>query len=276
MTIGYLIPTIPYMITKGNILPIKIQEIIEQPETQNPNSQATQKTSIAALPSAPSTTIKAFAQLFTKISENLMYYFVPALLIGLYVQLPKQSPDQRFFMLTFIIINMIMLIILFNNYGYISRRHCLPLVTLTIFYIPVGICKIATWLNFHFSKNETASNTQPYFYIMLVIGISLCLPKLLRPLGADKQTYRDVASWLNENTKETAVIVAIDKRIGFYAKRKKKKLKEGRTPSSGQYVVKIIKPNSPAPTWDVSAEKVYSQWIDKEKKRKKMVVYSIK
>ena len=111
---------------------------------------------------------------------------------------------------------------------------------------------------------------------MLMIGICICPLKLSRPMGTDKQGYRDVSLWINENLAEDAVIVASDKRISFYAQRKGKKLKDGRIPSSGEYVVKIIEADNEEPASNGTMQKVYWQWVDKKKKKKKVVVYDVK
>jgi hypothetical protein len=51
------------------------------------------------------------------------------------------------------------------------------------------------------------------------IGIAAWLPKLLVPLGADKQVYRDAIDWVNENTEPDDWFYTFDRRMIFYTDR---------------------------------------------------------
>ena len=212
-----------------------------------------------------------------------MYYFVPSLLIGCWYYFRKQSKSQgqTFYAGAFIILNIVMF--LWQLYGrqlsslnFLSRRHTLALVAFTAFYIPIGIEIIAGWISERASKGRpiTEKDRQRWFYILLFIGIAICLPKLFKLIGTQKYGYRDAATWLGKNTTTTDIIVTPDRRIAFYAERKWVKYDEKKIPEQAGYVIRIIKNADEMPEIDKEAEEKYSTWVDKKKSRK-LVIYKV-
>ncbi|MHC4159991.1 MAG: glycosyltransferase family 39 protein, partial [Planctomycetota bacterium] len=186
LLIGFAIPAAPYMKVRGKILPEQLntlvsscyrleQERIQEPSTDNHNQAFTTV-------SLPGKMVKAIGRLIRRISENLMYFFAPALLLGIYSRFGRKSAGTEiecFFMSVFITFNVIVMVLLHYNHGYISRRHCLPLVVLTIFYVPIGLQISADWLRSksYRGQQETNKNPQLWFFILLAVGAVICLPK---------------------------------------------------------------------------------------------------
>jgi hypothetical protein len=134
---------------------------------------------------------------------------------------------------------------LYCKHGYMSRRHTLPLVVFTVFCIPSGLQASASWLEEKFSRKTEQSpalkgNKQFWFLVLLIIGISICIPKLLTPIRAKKQQFRDAAQWLIENTRENDVVAVCDGRISFYADRRGVEYDGHTIPGEAQYVVKAM------------------------------------
>ena len=184
---GFIAPTAPYMEIRGKILPTKVKELFSPSHTQPPDetrhhNNHNDGTQMQTATTVPGSIARAFGHLFRRISENLMYFFMPALLLGLYYRFRKTNVTtaEKFFIAVFIVFNIAMMILLYCNYGYISRRHCLPLVVLTIFYVPVGLNILADWLRRGFFKGQpqTEKNSR-LFIVLLIIGVVICLPKLL-------------------------------------------------------------------------------------------------
>ncbi len=214
--------------------------------------------------------------LITNICETLMYYFVPFLLIGCYHYFRKQTKtlEQTFFAAAFIILNIAMLCWL--SRAFLSRRHTLALVVFTIFYIPIGLHTIACWLSEKSPKNNVSmqKNSQRWFFVLLAIGMVICLPKLLRPMRIDKQGYLDAAMWLKENTKPKDIIAVPDKRISFYAERKG--LGYGnKVPKQAKYIVSIVRDGDEGPEFGIVVQEKNSVWIDKRNKKKRIVIYDV-
>jgi len=106
-----------------------------------------------------------------------------------------------------------------------ARRYCLPLVAMTIFYLPAGLDIMTRLLNriYTFRGRLAAFGAErrpPWFYLLMLGGVILCTPKLIStPLRADKSGYQSAARWLQENTPAEALIADPDRRISFYADR---------------------------------------------------------
>ena len=125
---------------------------------------------------------------------------------------------------------------LYCKFGYMSNRHTLPLVMFTIFCIPVGLQALAAWLEKRFPKG-----TQVWFIVLIIVGIVICTPKLLRPLHHDKLIFRKAAQWLAENTLEDDLIAIPDSRISFYSGRKGIDYKHHAFSENVRYVVRVYK-----------------------------------
>jgi hypothetical protein len=160
-----------------------------------------------------------------------------------------------------------------------SRRHTLPLVVLTIFYVPVGLEALALWLDGKFSIMierlfAVKVKTGFWFSVLLIIGIFICGPKLLRPIRIEKQSYRDAALWLAKNTDEQDIIAVPDIRIGFYSSRSRSIEYDGRAiPKEAQYVVKLFEDeqNTPGGEEMLKAKEVFS--VEGRDNKSKIMIY---
>jgi hypothetical protein len=159
------------------------------------------------------------------------------------------------------------------------------LVVFTIFYVPIGLQVLADWFANRFSKSRPASGNdcRRWFFILLIIGLIICLPKLLSRPGWDKPGYRTAATWLKEHTNPDDLIAVPDRRITFYAERKES-IYETTFSGKADYVVIIAKWDTTwgIPLWDEkeepefvgNAQKQYSAW-ENERKNKKIVIYKM-
>ncbi|OHB49685.1 MAG: hypothetical protein A2Y10_05880 [Planctomycetes bacterium GWF2_41_51] len=274
LIIGFLIPSLFYSKIKGEVLPLKLKTIIslndyEFKEMENP----TYITSVI-----PKGILKALGEFGERICQNLMYIFMLPLMIGLYYHFQRQTKfftDERLFILALIVLYTIMMMMLHINYGYISRRHFLPMIAFTAFYIPVGLVIISDWLSaINIKRNKNKQNdTQKWFFILLSAGVLICLIKLVGVTGEKKHGYRDAARWLYNNTSPLDIIAVPDKRITFYAQRKEIIYEDNSIPSDVAYVVKFLKnPKDNAEMVELSGKIVY-KYINEKKKTNDIVIY---
>jgi len=233
----------------------------------------------------PTDILKALGQLGEKISDNLMHFFILPLAVGLYQhfrKLRRTLLTERFFILALMILYLAMMVMLHKHYGYISRRHCMPMVVFTVFYIPVGLQIIARWLSKRTSKSSLSikRNRQRWFFILVAVGFSICTAKFGRitPLSWEKQGYIDAAKWLKENTSEKDLIAVADSRIGFYAQRSSRRMDGDKIPgNTTTYVVKFLDGEQAEDgiTFNRKVQKRYSVWMNKKKAKKRIVIYEV-
>lgn len=274
---GFLTAAGPYMKLKGAVFPKKqlvkcvpkaqLSEIYEQEAQIRSNDMYTSGL-------APSDIAGAVGKLVERVSETLMWFFVPALLIGIYKHFKGRDwrEPERFFVIALIALNTVIMILLYCKFGYMSRRHTLPLVVFTIFYIPAGLEALARWLNERFSKE---SNVDFWFFVLLVIGISICGPKLLRPMRAEKAGYREAARWLTENTNKDDTVAVSDLRISFYAERRGIDYRDGAIPGKSKFAVKVFgDKEEPTGEETLGKEEVFS--IEGVDEKPRIVVYKRK
>jgi len=227
----------------------------------------------------PGNIVKAIGMLMREISDNLMHFFLPALLLGVYSRFRKQSTVtdvEKFFLPAFIVFNVIIMVLLYCSRQYISRRHCLPLVVFTVFYVPIGLQILADWLIGKFPKVrlDKSQKSRVWFFILVITGLAVCMPKLLRPIRVDKKAYKAVAQWLKENTQENDPIAVSDKRISFYAEREGL-IYDKVIPEGAEYAVKIVESEDEKPAVSKALQKELSLWIDEQRKTKKIVIYKV-
>ena len=249
--IGFAVPTAAYMRCTGKIIPPKANSIMKSfsfnalPDRTDVPKINTVSSNYNTAEIAPSHVLKAIGEIFRTIGENLMWFFLPAWVIGLYYRFRSNVKKEELFLITtFILVSLTMMIL---RYCYIqlhvSQRWSLPLITFTIFYIPVGLGVIGDWLGNKLSTNRQKSDASKrerfsWFLVLLFVGICICIPKLLRPIRIAKQGYRDTAQWLKVNTIATDIIAVPDRRLSFYADRKGVLFAGGRVPRNCEYAIK--------------------------------------
>ena len=241
LLIGFIAAAGPYMRLKGAVFPKKqVGEFaVNRPFVEIHHSQRQLVSDTAS--TVPSDIAGAFGRLFENIGDTLMWFFVPALLIGLYKSFRdvNRYEARQFFVIVFAGLNIAIMIWLYCNAGYMSVRHSLPLVAFTIFYIPVGLQVCASWLQKRFPKGKQRPGF--WFVVLTSTGIAICTPKLFRPLHQDKLIHRKAARWLAENTEKDDLIVVPDSRISFYSERTGMVSKGQTIPEETKYIVKFIK-----------------------------------
>ena len=244
LVIGFLIVAGPYMNLKGAVFPkkqvgkfVSARQAIDNNKLQHRLSS--NRHYAAAL--APTNIIRAFGKLAERISEILMWFFVLPWLIGLYKYLKKHRwLDTEKFLITVLIgLNSALMLWLYCKHGYMSRRHVLPIVLVTIFYLPAGLEIMAGWLAAKFEKYKKIDSNF-CFTTLLIVGICICIPKLIRPVRANKRNFLDAANWLAENTNANDIVAVPDMRISFYAGRQGIQYADQTIPKEAEYAVKVF------------------------------------
>lgn len=284
LLVGFLAAAGPYMKLKGGVFPkkqlVQLVPNIQSSEVYEQEIQIYSNNAYAAS-FAPSDIARALGKLVQRVGETLMWFFVPALLIGAYKYFRKWNwhEPEKFFTVVLVVFNVLIMTLLYCKYGYMSRRHILPLIVFTIFYVPAGLEALACWLDEKLSKTmkrlfAAKVNMDFWFLVLLVIGISVCGPKLLKPIRIEKQSYRDAARWLAKNTAEKDIIAVPDSRIGFYSGRRSVECDGRAVPKEAKYVVKVFEGEKDMPSGKemLQMKEVYS--VKGKGKGEKVVIYS--
>ena len=189
----------------------------------------------------------ALNRLFDGFTESLMVFFLAPWCVGLYYRMRYDADrPERVLMAAAIVVNVGLIL---GRYLWVAptmeRRYCLPLVALTIFYVPVGLEHIALWLSrraitMSHSEGLTGKCSSTWFHVLALIGIGICLPKLLTPLYAEKDSYVKAIQWLRDNTRPEEVTAVPDSRLTFYAQRPGLMYRDDVDPRRADYIVRIL------------------------------------
>jgi hypothetical protein len=223
-------------------------------------------------------------RLFDAIAEDLMVFFLLPWGLGLYYRLRYEADRlERVLTPTLIVVNAGLIVARHAWIGPGSpRRYALGLIALTIFYVPVGLERIAAWLDRVGGGPEgrlaslVARAPGPmkrvrWFGILMVIGVGICVPKLLTPLYADVRGYLPAIQWLRDNTQPDDTIAVTDNRLAFYADRQGLLYSDTVDPRRADYIVRIVEQDSP-PTAPQGWSREYS--LDtKDRRDRQLVIY---
>lgn len=283
--IGFMIPTIPYFKITGVILPPKLKRLISNAPYSQLNNIVQNGTEAYITSTVPIDAVKAGFKFSQRTSENMTYFFVLPLVIGFYAQYYRTQKwlfTGWFFILILLAVYFVTAVLLYINYGYISRRHDMPFVVFAIFYVPAGLEVIANWIHKKTSKGSgiVRENTRQWFFILIAIGFSLCIAKFIRivPLRGDKQGYRDTTEWLIKNTSPADIIAVPDRRITFYAERQdieygEKIFGQEKVLENAKYIV--FKSKDGKLELNKEMKEVYSTSLNKKEKDFKVITYKV-
>jgi len=266
MLAGLLVVVVPYVKIRGRVFSPKMEKLITHqqfPEDSEYNNGGIQRQYTAGFDFEGIS--KGVRKLADRLCQDLMYYFALPVVIGLGLRFRRGGGAdviERAIILGVLFLYIFMMLLLYHNYDYISRRHCLPLVIFIVFYIPAGIRAMAECLC-NKTKDKNGKEVKHMTCILFAIGMVICLPKLSKP-RSDKVGYIAAADWLRENTPADAIVATPDGRISFYADRDELNPEEMTGLPSEYYLVKIV-----------GGEKEggeVSFWVDKGRKKKRVVI----
>lgn len=237
LVVGFLAMAGPYMYLKGAIFPKKHvgEFVVEQKEILESYPLSEQNIQTANI-------LKGGEKLISNVGEILMWYYLPVLLLGLFINFRKIDifKVEYFLPWVFIVFNILLMFWLYERAGYMSRRHTMPLMALFVLYVPSGLGVLSTWLGRAVFKAKKRSGISG-IVVLTVIGILICLPKLVRPINNDKKSYVKAARWLNKNTDGSDVLAVPDIRISFYAGRRGIDYLHYSLEEEVDYVVRVFK-----------------------------------
>ena len=172
------------------------------------------------------------------IGKKYIDTFHPVLFILLIIGIVNWSRvrKERFFGLYIMAITAFYLFILYRLsitylrgddyvFMYPSRRHLMPLIIPAIFCVGVGVYTAGEWLHEKFQSSslivgfkELLKSTWIVQLLVLMIVVSVLLPKTLKPQRFDKLGLKVVGQWIKENShKPSPLILGMSPRSAYYA-----------------------------------------------------------
>jgi 4-amino-4-deoxy-L-arabinose transferase-like glycosyltransferase len=279
LLVCFAVPTLSYVKIRGKILPIKLKKVFTVSSNFKNHSDTTvdvRKLSMVSYIGSSQKVVKAFINLIQEFSTNLHYYFLLPLIVGFscyFRRLRKIIYTELFFVFSMVILYTIMMIMLSTKWGYISRRHCMPIVVFTIFFVPFGIEMLALWINRGILKGLERNLL---FHVLIAIGLFICCIKLTRitPLRWEKEGYLVAAKWLEDNVSKNEKVAVPDRRITFYASRKGKRIVR-KIPKKVTYVVNITKEANPKPVFNRPYREKFSVKLNNKGTNRRIIVYKL-
>ena len=112
-----------------------------------------------------------------------------------------------------------------NIYQYPSRRHLMPLVIPAVFFVGLGLYVVGAWTHKKFHNcnsivgfKELLKSTWKVQLIVLMIVVSVLLPKTLKPQRFDKYGIKVVGQWIRTNShKSSPAILSGSLRNTYYS-----------------------------------------------------------
>ena len=112
-----------------------------------------------------------------------------------------------------------------NIYQYPSRRHLMPLVIPAVFFVGLGLYVVGAWThkkilncNSIVGFKELLKSTWNVQLIVLMIVVSVLLPKTLKPQRFDKYGIKVVGQWIRTNShKSSPAILSGSLRNTYYS-----------------------------------------------------------
>lgn len=146
------------------------------------------------------------------------------LAIGLVVASSRAAQPRDSFIAAIVTCYVVLLVGLLFNYGYLSRRHVLPLAPLALGYAGMG----AVWLGCWFAQARNRSSAPVGAIIGLaILLLAIAAPKALHDHREEALAQRLAAQWLRDQHLEAGRVASNKRRTGFYAERSWRPLTNG-------------------------------------------------
>jgi 4-amino-4-deoxy-L-arabinose transferase-like glycosyltransferase len=155
---------------------------------------------------------------FIETYHFLLFLF---LFFGIWTEMQRKERTLGMVLLLFVVTYLVGLCYLYYTVSYVSRRHFLPAIFISLPIAGAGFREIqrqlSNWMmrwSFTWSK-KIASHSA---VIILLITLLIIIPTALKPQGEDKLPLKQVAFWIKANKKKpTPVIMSNEPLVGYYA-----------------------------------------------------------
>lgn len=278
LCLGFGLVAGSYMKYKGAVLPKKSFDL-SSTETGTEGSGHLFTGNIAGNFSHVQKIASAIGKFLENAGETFMWFFILPLFLGMLeiFRRWKWIAPENFFIFALTAVNIPVMIWLHYRHGYMSQRHTMPLFVILSLYVACGLQIMGDWLKQKFPGRAGAGNGNDRFWFLLlaVIGITICMPKLLSPIRSDKQGFRAAAKWIKANTVESEPIAVPDTRISFYADRSGVVYMGNTMPADCRYIVSTSKKSKSKQDGANHPEKIVFKYNAELKRETNVAIYQI-
>lgn len=155
------------------------------------------------------------------------------LAIGIASRAPSAPGGRSFFVAAFTALYAVVLFGLLLQYGYLSRRHMLPPLTLLFGYVATGVWVLAGWLQTWLRGAKSPGRPLGLILILALVA-TMGLAKAWRDHRHEQLPGRLAAEWLRDQTDGKGVLATDKSKLGYYADLQWRPLRSGGELRSGK------------------------------------------
>jgi 4-amino-4-deoxy-L-arabinose transferase-like glycosyltransferase len=160
------------------------------------------------------------------LASSLRPELVLLLVIGIGSRVSRGPQGRSLFISAFCAVYAVVLFGLLLHYGYLSRRHTLPPLSLLLGYAALGCIVLADQLRAlpeRLGIRDSAFGRWPrdvWLSALIVILLAVSLPKTLSDYRAEELAGRLAAEWLAGQSQGPEYVAANRSKLGYYARRR--------------------------------------------------------
>ena len=156
-----------------------------------------------------------------RLIETYHFLLFLFLLFGTWTEIKRKERTLGVVLLLFVATYLVGLCYLYYTVSYVSRRHFLPAIIISLPVASAGFWELqrqlSNWMmrwNFTGGKKIAAHSA----VIILLITLLILIPTALKPQGEDKLPLKQAAFWIKENKKKPfPMIMSNEPLVGYYA-----------------------------------------------------------
>ena len=153
--------------------------------------------------------------------ETYHFLFFLFLLFGIWTEIKRKERTSGVVLLLFVATYLVGLCYLYYTVSYVSRRHFLPAIIISLPVAGAGFWEIQRQLSKWMMRWDVTRSKKIASYsalIILLITMLILIPTTLKPQGEAKLPLKQAAFWIKENKKKpTPMIMSNEPLVGYYA-----------------------------------------------------------
>jgi len=156
-----------------------------------------------------------------KFIETYPYLLFLFLVVGLSAACRKDGTQLARGLAAFLLAYILCLCYLYYSVSYVSRRHFLPPLVLSLPLASIGFWQVTEWVADsirRFDNKLCRLCAKHAAVVVMTLTVLTLAPKALKAQGADKLPLKEAAAWIHENAlKPSPVVMSNEPLVAYYA-----------------------------------------------------------